>query len=191
MNFLTWCWGRRRNRLYLQSLKYLQLSPPPNLAWEQRSGILFCKRSHPWNTLGNFFISLPIYCCLFFYFWSPPLPIYIPKVNKTGKLVTKVHKIWTVSGKREGKGDLEITISISNRVNGACCRARGGEVDVMAGERLREKTRSRSWESGRSRGWYRHNSVSSPASLSPQDRPHHWGAWGHSSAMQTGAVRAP
>ena len=127
---------------------------------------------------------------IFLFLVSPSAHIY-SKSKQSWEAGNKVHKIWTVSGKREGKGDLEITISISNRVNGACCRAGGRGVDVMAGERLREKTRSRSWESGRSRGWYRHNSVSSPASWSPQDRPHLWGAWGHSSAMQTGAVRAP
>ena len=104
--------------------------------WHQNRGHAYSSVNVAANEilLGTYSSVSYLFLFIFLFLVSSSAHIY-SKSKQSWEAGKNVHKIWTVSGKREGK-DLEVMISISNRVNGA----RGG--NIIAGESLREKTRS-------------------------------------------------
>ena len=105
--------------------------------WHQNRGHAYCSANVAANEilLGTYSSVSYLFLFIFLFLVSPSAHID-SKSKQSWEAGKKVHKIWTVSGKWEGKGDLEVRISISKKVNGVC---RG---KVIARESLREKTRS-------------------------------------------------
>ena len=85
--------------------------------WHQNSGHAYSSANVAANEiLLGIYLSVSYFFLFIFLFLVSPSAHIDSKSKQSWEAGKKVHKIWTVSRKREGKGDLEVRISISNRV---------------------------------------------------------------------------